>query len=371
MKTPFVDFYNHHNISPVKQDIQDIEKHYNRRESLYHILGIPPILLSSKSILEFGPGSGHNSIYTAKLNPDKYYLIDGSKVGYDALKELFKNKNNIKLYYSLFEEFNLNEKFDLVIAEGCLPHQKEPIRLLKHISSFVNQKGILIITTANGISYLSETLRRLIRDKLNIQNETLENQLNQLRPIYSSHLKTLKNMSRPVDDWILDNIIQPLNTVKLLSIPEVIEALKDEFEFYNSSPSFKEEWRWYKDINTEDKGFNNEALKYYYQRNLNLIDYRFNLEKHTSDIGIEIESLCQTTWNIMCSIENNDMVFTWNDLFENLNLIQSKINLLLPSTALAILEILNWLKIGDIEKPLNNFSQWWGRGSQYVSFIKR
>ena len=32
--TSFVDFYNKHDISPVSQDISDLEKHFQRRDSL-------------------------------------------------------------------------------------------------------------------------------------------------------------------------------------------------------------------------------------------------------------------------------------------------------------------------------------------------
>ena len=77
----FVDFYTKHDISPVQQDISSLEKHFQRRESLYKILGIIPVFLKGKKIIEFGPGSGHNAIYTATLNPGQYVLVDGNKRG--------------------------------------------------------------------------------------------------------------------------------------------------------------------------------------------------------------------------------------------------------------------------------------------------
>ena len=65
----FVGFYESNNISPVSQDISDLNKHFQRRNSLFRSLGILPSLVKGIKVLEFGPGSGHNALYTASLFP--------------------------------------------------------------------------------------------------------------------------------------------------------------------------------------------------------------------------------------------------------------------------------------------------------------
>ena len=77
----FVDFYNKHGISPVSQNISNLEEHFKRRNSLLTSLGIPAIFVKGSSVLEFGPGSGHNATYIASLSPNRYHLVDGSDVG--------------------------------------------------------------------------------------------------------------------------------------------------------------------------------------------------------------------------------------------------------------------------------------------------
>lgn len=62
MKNKFIEYYGQHGISPVKQDITEINKHYARREKLYRQLGIPCIAFEGKRILEVGPGSGYNTL---------------------------------------------------------------------------------------------------------------------------------------------------------------------------------------------------------------------------------------------------------------------------------------------------------------------
>lgn len=54
----YFQFYGEHNISPVRQNIDNIEMHYKRREKLYRLLGMPVNLFKDKEILEIGPGVG-------------------------------------------------------------------------------------------------------------------------------------------------------------------------------------------------------------------------------------------------------------------------------------------------------------------------
>lgn len=181
MDLPFVDFYKRHNISPVRQDIVDIEKHFQRRESLYRTLSIVPAFLKGKNVIEFGPGGGYNAIYTAHLNPDQYILVDGDKLGIEECHENFEklniNLNNISFVHSLFQDFTSKQKFDLVLAENCIPHQSQPVGLLQQLASFVRAGSILVITCISGVSYFSEIIRRLMRDDLLPPNSHPKDQL--------------------------------------------------------------------------------------------------------------------------------------------------------------------------------------------------
>ena len=56
MKNDFLEFYGAHNISPVRQDINNLDMHYKRREKLYRQCGIPTIAFRDRNILEIGPG---------------------------------------------------------------------------------------------------------------------------------------------------------------------------------------------------------------------------------------------------------------------------------------------------------------------------
>ena len=368
----FVGFYESNNISPVSQDISDLNQHFQRRESLFRSLGILPALVKGIQVLEFGPGSGHNALYTASLLPEQYVLVDGNLKGVQETCERLSNftASKIKVHHGLFDEFNTVSKFDLVWAEGCLPHQSRPLTLLEHVASFVRGGGGLCLTSINGISYLSETLRRLFRDRFFDSSGDVHGQVIQLSPYLKPHLQNLKGMSRPVEDWILDNIVQPLQGRLLLSIPEVINCLNSKFDVYGSSPRFLTDWRWYKEIIGKNRGFNEIALDNYYKNNLNLLDYRFEFPIHSAAFGIKLEELGSQSWDLMCKIEQGDES-VWQDFFALMQELCNHIETLAPETAEAIREATILLQSGNPDMELKQFPKWWGRGQQYISLIRK
>ena len=61
-KNKFIEYYGKHEMSPVKQDLSDFNRHCAKREKLYRQLGMPVIAFEGKRILEVGPGSGYNTL---------------------------------------------------------------------------------------------------------------------------------------------------------------------------------------------------------------------------------------------------------------------------------------------------------------------
>ncbi|MGH7684494.1 MAG: SAM-dependent methyltransferase, partial [Vulcanimicrobiaceae bacterium] len=136
VKRPFVDFYRDLEISPVHQDLSDPAKHYARRAALYRHLGIPPLYVRGGHVIEFGPGSGYNALYTASLSPDRYVLVEHNPKGISEMQELFERfeLRCTRIVESLAEDFKTDDRFALVIAEGMLPYAVGPIELVKKIA---------------------------------------------------------------------------------------------------------------------------------------------------------------------------------------------------------------------------------------------
>ncbi|MBK9350980.1 MAG: hypothetical protein IPN05_12725 [Sulfuritalea sp.] len=184
------------------------------------------------------------------------------------------------------------------------------------------------------------------------------------------HLKNLRGMSRSVEDWIMDNIVHPLKNRRLMSVPDVIETIGDQFDVYGSSPQFLTDWRWYKEITGASRAFNELALLNYYQNNLNLLDYRFQFPSHTEHFGRVLEGLGNQSWEIMCRVERGDDD-AWGDFYVLMEDVCAHIQFLAPETTVAIREAVDLLKGKDPDIKLNHFPKWWGRGQQYLSLIRR
>jgi predicted O-methyltransferase YrrM len=124
MTASHLDFYTRYGISPVRQDISDLRRHFERREALYRHLGLLPGFFPQRTVLEVGPGGGYNSIYTASLAPSRYVLVEGNPTGVVEIRQLFAGfpelASRIEIVHSSLEEYRPDTRFDFVFCEGLL-----------------------------------------------------------------------------------------------------------------------------------------------------------------------------------------------------------------------------------------------------------
>jgi 2-polyprenyl-3-methyl-5-hydroxy-6-metoxy-1,4-benzoquinol methylase len=374
-RRPFVDFYQRNQISPVHQDIADINQHFDRRTALWRHIGIPPGLLAGRSVVEFGPGSGFNALFTAANGPHRYLLVDGNLFGLDETKALlsasYPDSTCFEFAHSLVEDFDTEERFDLVICEGVIPFQIDPSHFTRTVARFVKPGGLLIITCIDSVSFFSEIIRRLFRDVLIAPDAPVDQQLDTLRPIFEPHLLTLRGRSRPVDDWLLDNIIQPMLGTTF-SIPDAIQALADDFDVYGSSPHFMTDWRWYKDIHGRARQYNEVALENYEKQLLNLMDYRFVFLPQTPAVGRRLSFLCDGVFAAMKTFERGD-TSQMSAAIDGIAEVALSLRTTAPATAASLLQAVTFLKEEGDSGALrgDGFISMFGRGQSYLSFIRR
>lgn len=179
----------------------------------------------------------------------------------------------------------------------------------------------------------------------------------------------LKDISRFIDDWILDSVIRSLHVGKLFSILEIIGCLGVDFEFYGSSPRFIIDFRWYKSLHDSEKVFNGVALTQYYQTNMNLIDCKHVFDSMLEEVGMSLNVLCPKTWGIMVANQNgNDARWC---RFLDLNREISGIFALFSSpTGKSIMRGIEALESSDLNRISHKFASWLGRRQQYSSLIK-
>lgn len=371
-RRPFVDFYRELEISPVHQDLSDPAKHRARRAALYRHLGIPPLYVRGARVIEFGPGSGHNALYTASLGPRRYVLVEHNPKGIADMRELFQrfDVDCAQIVESLAEDYRSDERFALVIAEGMLPYGFGPGELARKISRFAEAGGILIVTCVDGPGGLDTVARRLIGWRVVAPEANPRDRVRPLASVFDAHLRTLPGRSRPTEDWVLDNVVQPF-TGSLFSIPDALAAAGDEFEIYGASPHFLTDWRWYKAI-PEGESANRFALRQYRRTILNFLDYRNALPPHDEDVGAFVVERCDAAYVLMQKREN-DGEDTMPELLSVLRDVANAARPLSRQTGEALDALVAFLsKSGEPDFTLlEPFAPYFSRGAQYVSLIRR
>lgn len=370
----FIDYYRALDISPVQQDLSDLGRHFRRRDSLYRFLGIPALAIRGARIAEFGPGSGHNALHTAQLGPARYLLVDGNPRGVSEMRRLFAQhglRAPIEIVESLIEDFATEERFDVVLAEGLIPLQQEPARFARHIASFVASGGILVITCIDAASAMADFGRRLAARRLAPPTLPVPERVARLSETFAPHLATLAGMSRPVGDWVYDNVIHPF-TGRLFSIGDAIAVLGDGFDVYGSSPRFVVDWRWYKQVAQGDRGFNRLALEAYHANVVNLLDYRITLAPQAPELGAAILSHCQELYGLMQRIELGSDESAMTGVLATLERLGKCVALISPPTAQALASLRSFLAAPSVDPArLDGFASHFGRGMQYLSFLRR
>ena len=76
------------------------------------------------------------------------------------------------------------------------------------------------------------------------------------------------------------------------------------------------------------------------------------------------------SWELMCNIQKGNET-CWLEFFTLMKELISLLNKKAPATCTAIKEAVELLQFGKPENELHHFPKWWGRGQQYLSFIKK
>jgi SAM-dependent methyltransferase len=370
----FLDFYTKHNISPVSQDISDVKAHFARREALYRHLGIIPSFIRGKKILEFGPGSGHNALYTASLGPERYVLVDGNPAGLLETRERLSACDcEIEVVESLIESYTTDERFDMVMCEGAIPWQIHPQDILKAVSQFVAPGGVLVITCIDKISALGDSLRRLEAAIVLDREKCIEDQVQQLMPFFKQDLDSLTGMSRPYEDWILDQILQPF-IGNFFSIEEAIDTIDDEFEVYSSSPHFMIDWSWYKEVPLRTATRNQLGIRAYKENIHNLMDYRFTFLPRSAQDNLKIVELIEDITREELGYERDNDSSRLHSIKTMLEELAVEASAFSQQTSKSLFDFNNGLSdflAKGVFPNLSDFTGFFGRGQQYLSFIRK
>ena len=368
-EAPFLHFYGKHGIIPTHLEVPDIVKFYLIRDRLFETIGVAPSLIKGCDILEVGPGSGEKTTHLLSKSPNSYTAVEGNPASAKAIKNLllaFEPNIGTFLHEVDFLDFESETKFDFVIAENVVPFQIEPSKFLLKLIDYVRPGGLLIFNCVDGISMLSESLRRILCRKLNLIDSNLTASGERIADFFSADLGQLPGMSREKTDWAIDQMIHPYSG-KLISISESLNSLMSFARYLGSSPSFFTDWRWYKDTSFLNEEQNQPVIDSFSSLQHNLIDNRETSAARSIKENKTLDEISSRVFEL-------SKVNTWDHAFDQqLNVYCKAILQNLSKEQKLTRQALNgfctFLETGD-GKDLAAFRKWWGRSMQYVSVIR-
>lgn len=379
----YIDYYNKYNVIPVSQNLSNLSEIIFKRNHLYMTLGFPLSRLRGLKILEVGPGGGYNAIATSFYSPSLYTFVDASTASLSQLQARYDqglfNAEEVRIHESNFLEYTSDEKYDLVICEGTIPCQENPAEFLNKLSSFVGEGGGLIITTTTASSFLSEICRMMLRPFIFASSRSFEERIKMSSDIFGSHLDALGTSTRPIRDWVIDVILQDWYSYRyVFSILDAADLISNTFNFYNSSPSFLIDDRWYKKVGSTDATRTDLLKNQYGILAISLLDYRvpissiFKIEDQQS--LTEIEFLCSQVCLLHNEILTNSSYHSIDKVIDTLQEISNTLPEAFAETKRSITDykrVLTELAHSGNLLEFKEFKNFWGRGQQYVSFLRK
>jgi hypothetical protein len=248
--------------------------------------------------------------------------------------------------------------------------------MAEHCGSFVADGGVLVITCIDTVSVVSETLRCLLGWLLVRDVEDYTQQVAALAEFFGDHLEHLKNVTRSVEDWVMDNVLQTYvwRGSPLFSIPEAIEVLGGSYFVHGTSPGFLQDWSWYKSVGDIHDHFNSTMGQAYWENAHNLIDWRVVSKPRSRSENLELERVCRKIRLSVEKVSDNPALF--GELVSDLDRLADVLPKENVETRTAISSytagMQNFLQSGVIASEMfEDFGAWWGRGTQYCSFVKQ
>ena len=219
-------YYLRHGLNPVCYEMADLERHLQRRASLYRALGLSALSIRDRRVLEVAPGSGQNSLYIAALQPRELVLIEPNPVAVRDIQQHYSRcelpLSQPRLYESKFEDYLPNSQFDVVLCENWLGSSLHERSLLKRLAALTAEDGVLVVTTVSPVGILPNVLRRALAVRLTNNQGDFATRTCTLVAAFAPHLATLHGMTRTPIDWVQDNMLNPAYFGLCLTIPMVM-----------------------------------------------------------------------------------------------------------------------------------------------------
>lgn len=174
------------------------------------------------------------------------------------MKKLFRDYNIPQERYIInectIEEAEIQEEFDIIIAEGFLHAIDNCNEIIMRLSGLVKAGGVIVITCMDSIGMFVEQMKRLICHILIKGINDYEDQVKICVNFFEGQMKEARGMSRSIEDWVKDDILNPtFNSKKIISIEEALDIFPENFSLLGSSQKIFTDYSWYKDLEYNER----------------------------------------------------------------------------------------------------------------------
>lgn len=378
-------YYEAQGISPVRYRMDSVEAHFDRRDSLYRSLGLPPLAFRGSRVIEVAAGSGQNSLYVASCHPGSYDLVEPNRVGVRDIRDTysgFRGSHTAPTIHEVrLENFMTHTEYDIVLCENWLGSVPQELALIRKLASLVTKGGVLAITCVPLSGFVPNIMRKLLALRLTNQSLTFEQQTAQLVDIFASHLSTIADMTRSHRDWVQDTMLLPSYLNIALPLETLVDAVGDNMEVLATFPRFTLDWRWFKSLTGEKRRFNEQMLNSYRENLHNFIDYRKVWPTRSVDANTQLDAAFRElhqnalNWQVTGKSYGND---SSNPLIERISELLRKISVELAQIderlGVAFDELNSVWQHPKMDakmvRDMRTFSTLFGRETVYVSFTR-
>ena len=145
---------------------KDYEAYKANAAYLYRdLLKVPPQMFSGRSLIDFGAGTGENTVYLANWGA-KCTLVEMNDAAQSISKDVFRkytdNYRDHRFVCSSIFDYEGPDKYDVVHCRGVLSHTANKEGAFSRIASFLKPGGYLIFGDPNKAGGFQNMLQRYI-----------------------------------------------------------------------------------------------------------------------------------------------------------------------------------------------------------------
>ena len=229
--------YNEKNPSVYFRDYKKIQRFIDNRKNFLLNLKLPHKIFENSSLIDFGCGSGQNTITYDWLGSN-CTMIEYDKNSCINAGKLFKrfSKNKYKIINENIFNFRNIKKYDFVISNGVVHHTHNPKKNIKICCNALKKGGFFILGVGEKNGFFQRNIQRLILYNISNNNSDI---IKYSKILFKDHLnRSIKFGGRTIDEVIFDTYINP--KIDTLSTSEIIkEFSKNKLLLYSSNETLK------------------------------------------------------------------------------------------------------------------------------------